>query len=253
MVNYEDPTLDRIFAALGDPTRRAILARLEREPAVSVSELARPFAIKLPAVMKHLDVLAGAGLIRRGKTGRTVSVELEPEPMRAAMAWLNATNGSGFSSRPPCGLCRGKGAGRMTSLTLVRQIKARPSIVYEAFTRPEQIARWWGPDAGPVLVSEADVRVGGRFRVRFRMLDGSEHESTGAYLEVTPNERLVFTWRWVGEEDPESKVTVELRPVAGGAELTFTHAMLPDEEARISHQEGWTGAIDKLERLFEPA
>lgn len=80
--------LDRTFAALVDPTRRAILARLEGEGNVSVSELARPFAIKLPAVMKHLDVLGDAGLITRSKTGRTVTVALSPEPMRAAMDWL---------------------------------------------------------------------------------------------------------------------------------------------------------------------
>ena len=69
----------------------------------------------------------------------------------------------------------------MTSLTLVRRIAARPSIVFDALTTPEGIACWWGPDAGPVLLAETDVRVGGRFRVRFRMLDGSEHESSGVY------------------------------------------------------------------------
>jgi DNA-binding transcriptional ArsR family regulator len=87
MVNYES-RLTRTFAALVDPTRRAILARLEREEAVSVSELARPFAIKLPAVMKHLDVLDDAGLIQRSKQGRTVTVRLVPESMREALDWL---------------------------------------------------------------------------------------------------------------------------------------------------------------------
>ena len=87
MVNYS-PSLDRTFAALTDPTRRAILARLEREDAATVSALAEPFAIKLPAVMKHLDVLDEAGLIRRSKAGRTVTVRLCPEPMREAMDWL---------------------------------------------------------------------------------------------------------------------------------------------------------------------
>jgi uncharacterized protein YndB with AHSA1/START domain len=143
----------------------------------------------------------------------------------------------------------------VTSLTLVRQIKARPSIVYEAFTRPDHIVQWWGPDAGPVLVAEADVRVGGRYRVRFRMLDGSEHESVGEYQEVVPDRRLVFTWRWIGEgeRDYESQVIVDLHPTPDGTELTFTHAMLPDEETALSHEEGWTGALDKLERLFKPA
>ena len=87
MVNYLQ-RLDRTFAALVDPTRRAILSRLEREESASVSELARPFAIKLPAVMKHLDVLDEAGLITRSKAGRTVSVRLSPEPIREAMDWL---------------------------------------------------------------------------------------------------------------------------------------------------------------------
>src|SRR5207245_55739 len=168
MVNYPE-RLDQTFAALVDPTRRAILARLEREDSASVSELARPFAIKLPAVMKHLDAL----------------------------------------------------------------------------TTPEGIACWGGPDDGPVLLAETDLRVGGRFRVRFRMLDGSEHESSGEYLEVVRPERLAMSWRWTGgEEDPgESLVEIELRAVAEGTELTFTHSRLHDEESRRSHEEGWTGAL----------
>lgn len=88
MVKLPESQLDRTFAALVDPTRRAILARLEREEAVSISELARPFAIKLPAVMKHLDVLNDAGLIVRAKEGRTVTVRLQPAPMEEAMNWL---------------------------------------------------------------------------------------------------------------------------------------------------------------------
>ena len=81
--------LDRVFAVLADPTRRAILARLEAEECLTVSDLARPFAIKLPAVMKHLDVLDGAGLITRSKHGRTVDVRLSPAPLRVAADWLD--------------------------------------------------------------------------------------------------------------------------------------------------------------------
>ncbi|MFC7473329.1 ArsR/SmtB family transcription factor [Dankookia sp. GCM10030260] len=88
MVNHKAAQLDRTFAALTDPTRRAILARLEREEAVSVSDLAQPFAITLPAVMKHLDVLDAAGLVVRAKAGRIVTVRLSPAPMQEAMDWL---------------------------------------------------------------------------------------------------------------------------------------------------------------------
>jgi DNA-binding transcriptional ArsR family regulator len=83
-----DPRLDRIFAALSDPTRRAMIARLGEEESLSVSELARPLPITLPAVMKHLDVLEGAGLVARRKTGRTVACRLTAAPMEDAMAWL---------------------------------------------------------------------------------------------------------------------------------------------------------------------
>ena len=88
MVNYQHGELDRVFAALVDPTRREILARLEREESLSIGSLAAPFPIKLPAVMKHLDVLGQAGLITRSKHGRTVDVRLSPRPLREASDWL---------------------------------------------------------------------------------------------------------------------------------------------------------------------
>jgi len=88
MVNYQASDMDRTFSALADPTRRAVLLRLEEEPGLSVSELARPFSQKLPGMMKHLDVLSDAGLITRTKTGRTVSVHLSVGPMQEAMEWL---------------------------------------------------------------------------------------------------------------------------------------------------------------------
>jgi uncharacterized protein YndB with AHSA1/START domain len=139
----------------------------------------------------------------------------------------------------------------MTSLTLVRRIAARPSIVFEALTSPEGIVHWWGPDSGPVLLAETDVRVGGRFRVRFRTVDGTEHESSGEYLEIVNPERLAMTWRWKDGEDPgESLVEIDLRVIAEGTELTFTHSRLHDEDTRRSHVGGWSGALDKLQRLF---
>ena len=88
MVNYQPAVLDRTFAALADPTRRVLLARLDEEDSLSVSELAKPFPVSLPAIMKHLDVLSDAGLITRTKTGRTVACQLTPAPMEQAMDWL---------------------------------------------------------------------------------------------------------------------------------------------------------------------
>src|SRR5918998_4244739 len=88
MVKHQEGDLDRTFAALSDPTRRALLARLGDRESLSVSELAQPFSMSLPAIMKHLDVLSDAGLIAREKTGRTVACRLAAEPMEEAMNWL---------------------------------------------------------------------------------------------------------------------------------------------------------------------
>ena len=88
MVKYQ-ARLDETFGALSHPTRRAILARLEREPALSVSALAQPLDVKLPAFLKHLDVLVQARLIRRFKVGRTVTVELSARPLKQASSWLD--------------------------------------------------------------------------------------------------------------------------------------------------------------------
>ena len=89
MVKLQEEILDRTFAALSDPTRRALLARLGDRESLSVSELAQPFSMSLPAIMKHLDVLSDAGLIAREKTGRTVACRLTAQPMEQAMEWLN--------------------------------------------------------------------------------------------------------------------------------------------------------------------
>jgi uncharacterized protein YndB with AHSA1/START domain len=140
----------------------------------------------------------------------------------------------------------------MTSLTLVRRMKARPSIVFDAVTTAEGIAQWWGPDAGPVLIAEAEARKGGRYRVRFRKLDGTEHECSGEYLDVVRPERVVMSWRWEGgQEDPnESRVEITLKPIPGGTEITLTHTLLSDEDTCRAHKEGWSGSLDKLQALF---
>jgi len=146
----------------------------------------------------------------------------------------------------------------MTSLTLVRHIAARPSIVFDALTTADGLAAWWGPDDLPVLASEVDARVGGAFRVRFRTLDGLEHEASGEWLELVPQRRLVMSWRWtVGGEPDElgrtSRIAFELRPIDGGVELTFTHGDLGTEVSALNHEEGWTGSLAKLDRYLNRA
>jgi uncharacterized protein YndB with AHSA1/START domain len=141
----------------------------------------------------------------------------------------------------------------MRSLTLVRRIAARPSIVFEAMTTADGVAAWFGPDDLPVVRAEMDARVGGTYRVHFRTVDGRDHEACGEFLEVAPPRRIVMSWIWAVGGEPEeggrtSRVEIELTPIGDGTELTFTHAALSSEASEKSHAQGWAGALDKLVR-----
>jgi DNA-binding transcriptional ArsR family regulator len=83
----DTPYLDRAFQALSDPVRRGMLSRLSRGPA-SVSELAKPFSISLPAVLQHLKALEESGLVRSEKKGRVRTVQLKPKALSAAESWI---------------------------------------------------------------------------------------------------------------------------------------------------------------------
>lgn len=85
MLNY--PVLDRVFQALADPSRRGMVERLCRGPA-SVSELAKPLDMSLPAVVQHLQVLEASGLIRSAKVGRVRTCQIEPDVLRSAEQWI---------------------------------------------------------------------------------------------------------------------------------------------------------------------
>jgi uncharacterized protein YndB with AHSA1/START domain len=135
-------------------------------------------------------------------------------------------------------------------LTISRRLAAPPEKVFSAWTDPQKLKRWFGPPGVEVLRAEADARVGGRYRVTARSPDGEEHEVSGAYREVVPNQRLVFTWAWRSTPERESLVTVQIRPDGDGSLLTLTHEQFFDEPARDRHQHGWTGSMDKLEQMI---
>jgi uncharacterized protein YndB with AHSA1/START domain len=101
-----------------------------------------------------------------------------------------------------------------------------------------------------VLLAQLDVRVGGRYRIRFRTPDGEEHEVGGVYEEVMPQRRLVFSWAWHSTPERVSRVTIELRPDDGGTVLDLLHDRFVDAQARANHERGWTGTFAKLDALL---
>jgi uncharacterized protein YndB with AHSA1/START domain len=133
---------------------------------------------------------------------------------------------------------------------LERRLNTSPAGAFAAWTDPAKISRWFGPENCNVHHAEADMRIGGRFRVIMRDDTGEDHNVSGAYREIVPDEKLVFTWAWRSTPERESLVTVLLRPDGDGTMLTLIHERFFDEAARDGHNHGWLGSLDKLERYF---
>jgi uncharacterized protein YndB with AHSA1/START domain len=137
------------------------------------------------------------------------------------------------------------------SLTIKRRFKATPEKVFEAWTSPEKIKRWMGPGEVKTILAENDVRVGGRYHIVMLTPSGEEHDVSGVYREVIANEKLVYTWAWKSTPERESLVTATFKDDGGGGTLmTLLHEQFFDDTARDSHQGGWNGAMDKLEKYF---
>ena len=137
------------------------------------------------------------------------------------------------------------------SLALKRRFKATPAQLFQAWTQPEKMIRWWGAyDDGKPPIAETDLKVGGRFRVQFWTPDGEHHSVSGLYREVVTDRKLVFSWAWQSTPERQSQVTVDLRPDADGTILTLTHEQFFSDKARDDHAVGWNQAFDKLAELF---
>jgi uncharacterized protein YndB with AHSA1/START domain len=131
-------------------------------------------------------------------------------------------------------------------LSIRRFYPVAPGKVWRAWTDPQALSRWFGPgEPDSVTSAELDVRIGGRYRIAFLAPDGVEHVAAGVYQQVVENRRLVFSWTRHGMPELTSQVTIELRPVSGGTELSFLHEF-PDVAARDDHERGWLPTFAKL-------
>lgn len=142
------------------------------------------------------------------------------------------------------------------SLHMQRVLRAPRSVVFRAFTEPEELAKWWGPDGFSTPSVESDLRQGGGYRIAMRPPEGELFYLVGEFLEVEPPEHLSYTFRWE-EPDPEDRetvVTLSLRDIGGTAtELVFSQSDFATERRRALHEEGWAQGLDKLEALVSSA
>ncbi len=136
-------------------------------------------------------------------------------------------------------------------LELRRTFPAPREQVFQAWTQPELVKKWFGPKGYPCLEAELDLRVGGRYRITLAGLEG-KHILGGEYVEISSPERLVFTLKWehMPEDSPETLVTVEFLPKGDGTEIVLTHERLPAADVRDSYGQGWASSFDCLAEVL---
>ena len=214
MGDYAQGDLDITFAALADPTRRAILERLAISEA-SVNELAEPFDLSQPAISKHLKVLERAGLIEKGRDAQRRPRRLVAKPIDEAAAWMQ-----GY--RNPGTLQLTKPSDR--ELQIKRKFVARRERVFAAFTEPELLKRWFfGKPGGALEVCDVALKAGDSFRYLWRDPDGSEMGMSGVCLEMKRPERIVATEKWDQPWYPgKATGTITLSEDGGVTTLTQT-------------------------------
>jgi uncharacterized protein YndB with AHSA1/START domain len=135
------------------------------------------------------------------------------------------------------------------TLRLERIIHAPVERVFNAWTVPEQLAAWWGPEGATIPDYEMDVRPGGRWRTVMKLPDGNAPEVSGVYRAIEKNRRLVFTWAWTradGSRGHETEVTVTFEAVPGGTRLVLVQQVFQSREQRDNHGKGWESTFDAL-------
>jgi uncharacterized protein YndB with AHSA1/START domain len=139
------------------------------------------------------------------------------------------------------------------SIALVarRTIKANVQRVFAAWTEPAQLRAWWGPRPVTCSDAEIDLRVGGRIRIVNALPNGGSVTIHGEFRVVDPPHRLVYTWR-MDDGAPESSLVTVTFAARGNAstEVVVVHEEIPTESIRDSHESGWSGCLDGLERHF---
>jgi uncharacterized protein YndB with AHSA1/START domain len=134
-------------------------------------------------------------------------------------------------------------------LVVTRVIDAPRRLVFKAWTQPEHVARWWGPQGFTTIHCEMDIRVGGTYRCGMRSPQGTEHWKHGVYREIVEPERIVFTFAWEnadGNPGHELLTTVTFAEQGAKTKLTLHQSGFEAIEGRDSHVTGWTSCFERF-------
>ena len=138
------------------------------------------------------------------------------------------------------------------TLEMNRTLSAAPSLVFEVFTDPNELARWWGPEGFSNPSLEFDPRVGESYRIEMQPPEGDAFYLTGEFRVVDPPTRLAYTFRWEDPDpdDVETLVDLSFRDFGASTEVVFTQGPFKTEARRALHRDGWTDGFNKLEALL---
>lgn len=138
------------------------------------------------------------------------------------------------------------------TLRIERRFNISPEELFDAWTVPERLAQWWGPDGVTIPEYEMDVRENGAWRTVMRNSNGERFIVSGVYREIDRPNRLVFSWAWDqpdGSRGHETEVTVTFTPDGGGTHMVLVQRIFAEAEQRVLHDQGWTSSFDCLERF----
>ena len=139
-----------------------------------------------------------------------------------------------------------------TTVRVERTYAAPAQAVFDAWTNPEVMRRWWHAGADwETPEADVDLREGGTLRVVMRRPDGREFGARGQYTVVDPPRRLAFAWTWDGDPGRRSLIEIEFAEHEGATTVVLTHSGLADEESSRSHRSGWDHVLDNLGRMLE--
>jgi uncharacterized protein YndB with AHSA1/START domain len=131
-------------------------------------------------------------------------------------------------------------------LIITRVFDAPRDLVFKAWTEPERLAKWWGPQGFTLLLLEIDMRPGGTWRACMRGPDGTNYWQHGVCRELVPPERLAYTLVWDSDPEHEMLVTVVFAERGAKTEMTFSQRPFKSVETRDSHRDGWSSSFDRL-------
>lgn len=139
------------------------------------------------------------------------------------------------------------------TLVVRKTIAASPERLFAAWTEPDELRRWWGPDGVSCIDAAIDLRVGGGYRIGNRLPDGTALWIAGEFEVVDRPHRLVYTWRLEGRAGDVERVTVQFERRGGDTEVIVTHARVATAALGEQHQLGWEGCLAGLARHVRPA